>query len=218
MLSEQEFWSKVKKGQPDDCWEWQGSLRSNDGYGDFHKVLAHRFAYESVIGKIPDGLVIDHLCRNHACCNPSHMEPVTIGENVRRGIRTPIQNGALQLARTHCPQGHPYDTNNTYITPTGARACKICRLEAKHRNWDKLHKQGLTTRKTPILKPEQIRNANRELTHCPHGHPYTPENTYYSKGCRKCKTCVIERYKQKKVEYYAKGLNSNGDPFASNRD
>lgn len=212
------FWGKVKKGNSNECWEWQGFLDEN-GYGIFslthtEKMLAHRFAFQNTNGKIPDGLVIDHLCRNHACVNPAHLEPVTIGENVKRGESAKIE-GARRRAITHCPQGHPYSGDNLYINPKGARMCKICMMDAKNRHRNRLHEQGLTCRKTPILLPEQIRNANRELTHCPHGHPYTPENTYYSQGCRKCRACVIERYNQKKLVYYEKGLNSNGDPFSS---
>jgi hypothetical protein len=80
------FWEKVDKSG--ECWLWQAGKCA--GYGRFfvpgsRPVPAHRWAYEALVGPIPDGLVIDHLCRNPACVNPAHMEPVTIVENVRRG-------------------------------------------------------------------------------------------------------------------------------------
>ena len=82
------FWAKVEKGP--DCWLWRGAL-NNRGYGQFrrekpHLMLAHRWAYESVHGHIPDGLTLDHLCRTPACVRPDHLEAVTLAENARRGV------------------------------------------------------------------------------------------------------------------------------------
>lgn len=85
--NEVRFWDRVKKCR-NRCWEWQGR-RDGRGYGVFHfegrSIPAHRYAYESRVGRIPVGLVIDHLCRNPSCVRPSHLEPVTIEENWRRG-------------------------------------------------------------------------------------------------------------------------------------
>jgi hypothetical protein len=84
------------------CHVWQGRKNAK-GYGQVGRHgLAHRVAYEAACGPIPDGLVIDHLCRNRACCNPAHMEPVTPGENVRRGNCPPMVNAR----KTHCKSGH----------------------------------------------------------------------------------------------------------------
>jgi hypothetical protein len=104
------------------CWIWTGS-HDGDGYGRHYlngsPCGAHRFAYELLVGPIPDGLVIDHLCRVRNCVNPAHMEPVTNAENVRRGGCS---------IRTHCPQGHPYDEANTRVA-LGRRHCRACGRE-----------------------------------------------------------------------------------------
>lgn len=89
-LTAQRFWAKVRKAGPNDCWPWAGGCQSR-GYGSFgwdgQTHLAHRLAYEAAHGPIPDGLTIDHRCRNKLCQNPAHMEPVTASVNARRGRR-----------------------------------------------------------------------------------------------------------------------------------
>lgn len=101
------------------CWSWEGPT-NHDGYGtvtvDGKKVMSHRFAYELFIGPIPKGLQVDHLCRNRACTNPEHLEPVTYQENARRA-------GA---AITHCKYGHAFTPANTYYTTKGRRRCRTC--------------------------------------------------------------------------------------------
>lgn len=130
------FWEKVDQG--DDCWVWLAA-KDQDGYGRFtirHHVqtTSHRFAYELFVGPTPDGLVIDHLCRNRACCNPTHLEPVTSAENVLRGDTLPARN----LAKTHCPKGHPYDAENTISVRSGkARLCRECHREHSRRSMAK---------------------------------------------------------------------------------
>lgn len=120
------FWAKVDGRGEGVCWSWTAALASG-GYGLFtvheRMVLSHRFAYELLVGPIPDGLHIDHLCRNRRCVNPDHLEPVTCRENVLRGV----SNSARNARKTHCPQGHPYDDENTYITPVGGRNCRACK-------------------------------------------------------------------------------------------
>lgn len=117
------FFNKVEIA--DTCWDWQAYL-DDEGYGHFwfdHTMkLAHVFLYELLEGPIPEGMELDHLCRNRACVNPSHVQPVIHLENIRRG-----DSGKPQSSRTHCPAGHPYDEVNTYISPTGHRNCRICR-------------------------------------------------------------------------------------------
>jgi len=124
----------------DTCWVWEGHVQS-DGYPSFvilsKKVLAHRFSYEEFVGDIPEGLQLDHLCRNRRCVNPSHLEPVTCLENLMRGQTMNV----LNKLKTHCKNGHEYTKENTYLRNNGWRYCKICRYEAGKR----------ASKKNPIL-------------------------------------------------------------------
>ena len=126
---EERFWAKVNKTK--NCWLWTGHL-TWDGYGGFWlgktEVRAHRYAYELLVGPIPEGLTLDHLCRNRPCVHPLHLEPVTVQINTLR------VNGlaAKEARRACCPRGHPYNLFNTYRTPSGHRVCRTCRNQANH--------------------------------------------------------------------------------------
>lgn len=120
------FWMKVKANGG--CWEWQNAL--TNGYGTFAPkrfaiLPAHRVAYELIVGPIPEGLELDHLCKNPRCVNPNHLEPVTHAENCRRGDGF----GGRNFRKTHCKNGHPLDGPNLYLTTTGKRQCRACRAE-----------------------------------------------------------------------------------------
>ena len=122
------FWSKVDKSEG--CWLWTAH-RNQKGYGIFwfskpkRGVSAHRFAYELASGPIPDGLQLDHLCRNPTCVRPDHLEPVTALENTRRG-----RKGVLYTA---CAQGHAMTSSNTLVHNTKrgvSRKCRQCQALA----------------------------------------------------------------------------------------
>ena len=178
--AEERFWAKVDRSGR--CWLWTGAL--TNGYGNFYNgtcaMGAHRFAYELLVGPIPPGLHLDHLCRVPACVNPAHLEPVTCGENIRRG--------AAGVLKTHCPAGHPYDEANTRIVKGGHRQCRTCdrdRSREARGGW-----QG------NVYGPER--------THCRNGHEYTPENTRFYKGRRTCRACAREYTRQYRIRLAAK--------------
>ena len=125
------FESHVNK--TDTCWLWQGHItpkgygylpmKHNDGV--WRPTLAHRIAYQIYKGDIPEGMTIDHLCRTRNCVNPAHLEAVTQSVNLHRGDTLQAQNSA----KTHCPKGHPYDEQNTWISRFGKRSCRVCNRE-----------------------------------------------------------------------------------------
>src|SRR5690606_22981367 len=122
--ADERFWLKADRRGPDDCWEWS-AFRDDDGYGRFTDdagrlgrrttVRAHRWIYEQLVSPVPTGYVVDHLCRNRGCVNPSHLEAVTNQENLDRGWGRRLQNGMV----SSCTNGHEYTSDNTYITPKG---------------------------------------------------------------------------------------------------
>jgi hypothetical protein len=125
---EQRFWAKVSPGDPDECWLWRGSVNS-EGYGRIRinrvHYAAHRLAYELLVGPIPEGLHIDHLCRVRSCVNPSHMEPVPCRINVLRGVGVAAQNSR----KAFCPRGHVYDA----LWAKNYRHCRRCQYQSSRR-------------------------------------------------------------------------------------
>ena len=117
------FWRYVSPEPNSGCWLWTGA-DSGSGYGVISdgdvKKYAHRISYEMFICPIPTGTEIDHLCRVTFCVNPQHLEAVTHADNVRRGVA-----GDEQKAKTHCPSGHEYTSENTY-TFRCMRYCRTC--------------------------------------------------------------------------------------------
>ena len=114
-----------------ECWEWIGTIRP-DGYGLLYsaqhkrQIRAHRVVFSFFMGELTKGLVIDHLCRNRKCVNPSHLRETTQRENTICGVGP----AAKKHAQTECVKGHPFDEQNTYIPPKrGTRHCRKCTTE-----------------------------------------------------------------------------------------
>lgn len=156
---EERFWAKVDK--TDACWLWTAA--TTRGYGQFgfegRVQLAHRVAWTLLVGPIPDGLTIDHLCKVKHCVNPAHLEPVTIRENIVRADGT----GGMNARKTHCPLGHAYDEENTYRKSNGGRECRACRRlrrpppkgRAPRKPWERQRKR----RSDATVSSEQIGEA-----------------------------------------------------------
>lgn len=138
------FWKQVKVASDQECWVWQ-KCKSPSGYGVFRlqgkNIPAHRFSWEIANGPMPQELVTDHLCRNHSCVNPAHLEAVTNRENVLRGVAP----AALHAKKDHCPQGHSYSGGNLLVVQAKAggqqRYCRACDAE-KHRQQRQAKKQS----------------------------------------------------------------------------
>lgn len=123
------MWEKVHRSGDTDCWIWTGATNTA-GYGvigvkrddKYRMAMAHRVVYVLSGGEIPEGLQLDHLCRVRFCVRPSHLEPVTCKENLRRGDGI---TGRSYRA-TACKWGHDYTEANTYVNAQGYRSCRIC--------------------------------------------------------------------------------------------
>lgn len=111
------------------CWEWTKS-KDKDGYGKtiythsvrvYQYYRAHRLFYDLFVEIIPNHLVTDHLCRNVSCCNPAHLEAVTVQVNTLRGNAP----SAYNATKTHCLRGHLY-TAETCLPRSNKRDCRVC--------------------------------------------------------------------------------------------
>lgn len=151
---EERLWARIDKAAPDGCWVWTGALNAS-GYGavgrDSKVLRVHRVTYELLVGPIPDGLQLDHLCRNRACCNPEHLEPVTNRENWLRGQH----HTAVMLRDGVCKRGHQMTAENTRVRSDGSRCCRECnRLMAAERR----RRKGMTPeQKARKLELQRIR-------------------------------------------------------------
>jgi hypothetical protein len=167
------FWAKIAPDPATGCWIWVGGLGPS-GYGKYWKDgktrgQAHRMVYERLIGEVPNGLELDHVCRVRACVNPAHLEPVTHRENIRR---SPLIAAAFaarvdeQKSITHCPQGHEYTAENTQRDKRGCRLCRTCQRAAQAdwaaRNREKLRMDAAEYRKAD---PEAHRARCRASYH-----------------------------------------------------
>lgn len=196
-----QFWAKVAKAGPNDCWLWLGH-KMPYGYGTYGKPkqLAHRRAWELTNGPIPDGLMVLHNCPdgdNPSCVNPAHLWLGTQTDNMRdaaakgrissqqRPENQPRGEDNWERQKTHCKNGHPFDDANTYWTKKGTRSCRACRNAAVKDHYRRNH------------KPSERPHYNSEKTHCMRGHALSGENLYVLKnGKRQCRACKALQAKQ----------------------
>ncbi len=141
-FNRERFWSFVQKS--DSCWLWIGR-KTHNGYGQYGLKYVHRISYELVHGPIPEGLTIDHLCRVRNCINPSHMEPISMRDNILRGTAPT----AVNAKKTHCIHGHPFSKENTLIRKDrpGTRTCLEC-----FREFQRIAARGRYRREHPGAK------------------------------------------------------------------
>lgn len=148
------FLAKLQCGPASTCWIWTAS----QGYGHFNAagrrwVYAHRFAYAAWVGPIPAGLILDHLCRTRACCNPAHLEPVSTRENILRGTGAAARNAR----KTHCRYGHRLPRSES-----GARPCRDCGRRYRSANLERvrvINRRAMARYRA--LYPERVRESQR---------------------------------------------------------
>ncbi|WP_435041223.1 HNH endonuclease [Rhodococcus aetherivorans] len=201
-------YGRTRYGLTDDCHIWTGS-KSPAGYGKVHisipdqkrkgkNLQTHRLAYELAHGEGSAlDLTIDHLCAVPLCCNPNHLEAVSIAENLRRAAERVLM----------CPAGHPYDDDNTHLSADGHRRCRQCNTDRYH---IEVHGHAFVNDPTNASTKRRRCLVCREAAeakpaYCPRGHEYTPENTRIDRGKRSCHQCSIDRYH----------IENLGHPFAA---
>lgn len=178
------------------CWLWT-ACKNARGYGSVgfegSSRLAHRVIYELLVGKVPQGLELDHICRRHACTNPAHLQPVTHNENVLRGTGATARNAA----KTHCVRGHELSTDNLVASDwikRGIRRCLPCTKEqeaARYARHVEAKRAELAANGPPPPKPRRVK------THCIHGHALTPDNLVACyQNRRACLTCARNRARE----------------------
>lgn len=173
------------------CWVWAGTIDRHTGYGKVAHEWAHRAVYRFLRGDIPEGLTIDHLCRNRPCVNPDHLEPVPQRVNALRGVSF----SAVNAAKTHCPQGHEY-----VDFPWRGQRWRRCPVCIRQRG-------AAIVRLKPTCKRGHLRTESNtrcnaqgqricldcprwieKHSHCSRGHELTAENRLRTHGgCKECK-------------------------------
>ena len=176
---------------PDGCWEWDGAHHVS-GYAmvkrEGRTEVVHRVVWEALRGPIPEGLQLDHLCRNRGCCNPDHLELVTQWLNLLRG-NSP---SAVNARKTRCPRGHAYDM----MTRSGGRGCSKCNKAMRRRRY--------------LLNRTSTRPLHK-TGKCQEGHAVSGDNVYEAPdGRRSCRKCRTERGRRYRARLKQQGGVPNG--------
>ena len=204
------FYEKIEFGVGNECWLWQGSIKSSWGgtdddgkdiwyhYGKFRipgtpqgstPLYAHRIAYILWVGPIPYRFHVHHKCREGRCVNPAHLEATSSREHA---IEKSIGSGSYNAVRaTHCLQGHPYDEQNTRISKYGKRVCRACDIARSTARYDQI-------RVGPV--PPK--------THCKNGHLYTSTYQKNGKTQSRCLVCSNQATKAWQARNREKHLES----------
>lgn len=184
------FMSKISPEPNSGCWLWVSSL-DEKGYGllwhNGRTRKAHRVGHELLVGPIPKGLELDHLCRVRCCVNPKHLEAVTHAVNMSRGSRA---------SKTKCPKGHIYVGENLYVNSKGQRWCREC---------GRMNQRAAKLLRRQRLKEigEAVPVPNAAKICCPKGHPYSGENLYVrpdgGRDCRECHRGRLKKYRHQQA-------------------
>lgn len=176
----------IKYGGDEGCWEWQGS-KGHWGHGQVQiketahrrrKVMVHRLMWFWEHGDTEK--VLDHLCGNPPCCNPRHLQPVTVKENTLRGNAP----SAINAQRQKCVNGHPLYGDNLYVD-RGRRRCRAC-MNQRSQEYKERNNYGRNGKGTRKYRS----NKSGKKTHCVNGHDWIPENIIFRKSGRtECKVC-----------------------------
>lgn len=179
-------WLAEVEGQ-DGCWLWPWSVYGS-GYGRFRAAGAtgpvHRLVYERLVGPVPDGLELDHLCRVRLCANPTHLEAVTRQENIIRAVPYWPKHHNMPL-RTHCKSGAHELTDENVTVRNGQRYCRPC-LEAKR-----------------AIRKASTGPRHGTETRCPQGHEYSGDNLYTDIRGRSCRRCRRDRQRERRARLRA---------------
>lgn len=185
------------------CWLWTASLGSH-GYGQLSTTYgkgpahAHRVVYETLVGPIPTGLHIDHLCRNRCCVNPLHLEPVTQKINNARGVSPITLMAKAAQERGCCPKGHPHNEEHSRINEKGRRVCRTCNNESMKANW----RERLAAR-----SPERVQR-DKETTR----RHYLQNKERYAANLRASRARRKEEYNAQQVEYRRRRKEEKKNP------
>ena len=199
MTLRERIWAKVSIDESTGCWNWIGakSKTGNVYYGFIgvarKNALAHRTMYQLERGEIPQGMTLDHLCRNTLCVNPEHLEPVPMRENTLRGT-SPVARNAQ---KTHCDHGHEFSEENTSWVQDKYGRVRHCKECVRRNSREYQRRKAQEPRPVEVVVP----------SHCKHGHAMTEDNLLWRGSKVACKECMrdrVKRWQQRNPDWWRK--------------